>query len=162
MYKQSELKQLKTDFWNGFADYCNTIPRLAQRKQKFMLYNTRLKGTELKFDVQRHEVSVVLEINHTDYDRRIELFEHFKACRLLFEEVFGGMEVVYEPFFKLETGKEVSRIYVSSVSENDAGAEKGEKMDFHRRDDWQKFYQFMARNMMRLERIFNQAKQAME
>jgi hypothetical protein len=35
-------------------------------------------------------------------------------------------------------------------------------MDFHRRDDWQKFYQFMARNMMRLERIFNQAKQAME
>jgi hypothetical protein len=162
MYKQSELKQLKTDFWNGFADYCNTIPRLAQRKQKFMLYNTRLKGTELKFDVQRHEVSVVLEINHTDYDRRIELFEHFKACRLLFEEVFGGMEVVYEPFFKLETGKEVCRIYVSSVSENDAGAEKGEKMDFHRRDDWQKFYQFMARNMMRLERIFNQAKQAME
>lgn len=162
MYKQSELKQLKTDFWNGFADYCNTIPRLAQRKQKFMLYNTRLKGTELKFDVQRHEVSVVLEINHTDYDRRIELFEHFKACRLLFEEAFGGIEVVYEPFFKLETGKEVCRIYVSSVSENDASAEKGEKMDFHRRDDWQKFYQFMARNMMRLERIFNQAKQAME
>ena len=42
------------------------------------------------------------------------------------------------------------------------GLAKGEKMDFHRRDDWQKFYQFMARNMMRLERIFNQAKQAME
>ena len=162
MYKQSELKQLKTDFWNGFADYCNTIPRLAQRKQKFMLYNTRLKGTELKFDVQRHEVSVVLEINHMDYDRRIELFEHFKACRLLFEEAFDGLEVVYEPFFKLETGKEVCRIYVSSLSKDDVGDGKGEKMDFHRRDDWQQFYPFMARNMMRLERIFNQAKQALE
>lgn len=152
MYKQSELKQLKTDFWNGFADYCNTIPRLAQRKQKFMLYNTRLKGTELKFDVQRHEVSVVLEINHTDYDRRIELFEHFKACRLLFEESFGDMEVVYEPFYVLETGKEVCRIYVSMKQD----------VDFHRRDDWQIFYIFMARNMMKLERIFNQAKQALE
>ena len=148
MYKRDELKQLKTDFWNGFADYCNTIPRLAQRKQKFMLYNTRLKGTELKFDVQRHEVSVVLEINHTDYERRIELFEHFKACRMLFEEAFEGMEVVYE----LETGKEVCRIYIRLVDE----------MDFHRRDDWQKFYGFMARNMMRLERLFNQAKQALE
>ena len=152
MYKRDELKQLKTDFWNGFADYCNTIPRLAQRKQKFMLYNTRLKGTELKFDVQRHEVSVVLEINHTVYERRIELFEHFKACRMLFEEAFDGMEVVYEPFYKLETGKDVCRIYIRLADE----------MDFHRRDDWQKFYGFMARNMMRLERIFNQAKQALE
>ena len=152
MYKRDELKQLKTDFWNDFADYCNTIPRLVQRKQKFMLYNTRLKGTELKFDVQRHEVSVVLEINHTDYERRIELFEHFKACRMLFEEVFDGMEIVYEPFYKLETGKEVCRIYIRLDDE----------MDFHRRDDWQKFYGFMARNMMRLERIFNQAKQALE
>ena len=162
MYKYSELKQLKTDFWNGFADYCNTIPRLAQRKQKFMLYNTRLKGTELKFDVQRHEVSVVLEINHIDYERRIELFEHFKACRLLFEESFDGLEVVYEPFFKLETGKEVCRIYVSSLSKNTEDVEKVGRLDFHRRDDWQQFYQFMARNMMRLERIFNQAKQALE
>ena len=152
MYKRDELKQLKTDFWNGFADYCNTIPRLAQRKQKFMLYNTRLKGTELKFDVQRQEVAVVLEINHTDYERRIELFEHFKACRMLFEEAFDGMEVVYEPFYKLETGKDVCRIYIKLADE----------MDFHRRDDWQKFYGFMARNMMRLERIFNQAKQALE
>lgn len=152
MYKRDELKQLKTDFWNGFADYCNTIPRLVQRKQKFMLYNTRLKGTELKFDVQRHDVAVVLEINHTDYERRIELFEHFKACRMLFEEAFDGMEIVYEPFYKLETGKEVCRIYIRLDDE----------MDFHRRDDWQKFYQFMARNMMRLERIFNQAKQALE
>ena len=152
MYKRDELKQLKTDFWNGFVDYCNTIPRLAQRKQKFMLYNTRLKGTELKFDVQRHEVAVVLEINHTDYERRIELFEHFKACRMLFEEAFDGMEVVYEPFYKLETGKDVCRIYIRLADE----------MDFHRRDDWQKFYGFMARNMMRFERIFNQAKQALE
>ncbi len=153
MYKRDELKQLKTDFWNDFADYCNTIPRLVQRKQKFMLYNTRLKGTELKFDVQRHEVSVVLEINHTDYERRIELFEHFKACRILFEEAFDGMEIVYEPFYQLETGNDVCRIYIRL---ND------DEMDFHRRDDWQKFYQFMARNMMRLERIFNQAKQALE
>lgn len=152
MYKRDELKQLKTDFWNGFADYCNTIPRLAQRKQKFMLYNTRLKGTELKFDVQRYDVSIVLEINHTDYERRIELFEHFKACRLLFEESFGDMEVVYEPFYVLETGKEVCRIYVSMKQD----------VDFHRRDDWQIFYIFMARNMMKLERIFNQAKQAFE
>lgn len=152
MYKRDELKQLKTDFWNGFADYCNTIPRLAQRKQKFMLYNTRLKGTELKFDVQRYDVAIVLEINHTDYERRIELFEHFKACRLLFEESFGDMEVVYEPFYVLETGKEVCRIYVSMKQD----------VDFHRRDDWQIFYIFMARNMMKLERIFNQAKQALE
>ena len=152
-YKRDELKQLKTDFWNGFADYCNSIPRLAQRKQKFMLYNTRLKGTELKFDVERHRVAVVLEINHTDYERRIQLFEHFKACRILFDEAFDGEQMGYEPFFVLETGKEVCRIYLSSNIEG---------LDFHRRDDWSQFYIFMARNMMRLERVFNQAKQAVE
>ena len=158
-YKRDELKQLKTDFWNGFADYCNTIPRLAQRKQKFMLYNTRLKGTELKFAVERHSVAVVLEINHTDYERRIQLFEHFKACHLLFAEAFEGLDVVYEPFFVLETGKEVCRIYVSFAGMSDATTEP---IDYHRRTDWPQFYTFMARNMMRLERLFNQAKQAIE
>ena len=47
---------------------------------------------------------------------------------------------------------EVCRIYVSMKQD----------VDFHRRDDWQIFYIFMARNMMKLERIFNQAKQALE
>jgi hypothetical protein len=156
MYKRDELKQLKTDFWNGFADYCNTIPRLTNKKQKFLLYNTRLKGTELKFVVERHFVAVVLEVNHVNYERRIELFDHFKACRLLFEEAFDGMSVVYEPFYCLETGKEVCRIYVAM---GDLGGNNKE-LDFHRRDDWSRFYVFMARNMMRLERVFNQAKQA--
>ena len=72
---------------------------------------------------------------------------------MLFEDSFEGMEVVYEPFYQLETGKDVCRIYIQS---HIAG------LDFHRRTDWQQFYTFMARNMMRLERIFNQAKQALE
>ena len=63
------------------------------------------------------------------------------------------MEVIYEPFFVLETGKEVCRIYVASNLEG---------LDYHRRTDWPQFYTFMARNMMRLERLFNQAKQAIE
>ena len=60
MYSKEELKQLKKEFWEGFGTYCSLIPALKRRKSKFMLYNTKMKGVELKFDATRTGASVIL------------------------------------------------------------------------------------------------------
>ena len=149
MYSRDELKQLKREFWISFSDYCLTIPQLASRKSQFMLYNTKLKGVELKFDATRNGAFVIMEINHTDPDRRFELFEHAQACRLLFEQELGN-ELIWELCDMRPEGKEVSRIYIQKMG-----------MDMHRRDDWPQFYEFMAPMMLRMEKAFRAFKETL-
>ena len=149
MYSRDELKELKRNFWIAFSDYCTTIPQLASRKSQFMLYNTKLKGVELKFDATRHGAYVILEINHNDPDRRFELFEHAQACRLLFEEQLGN-ELVWELCYMRPEGKEVSRIYVQKLG-----------LDMHRPTDWSLFHEFMASNMLKMERAFRAFKETL-
>ena len=63
MYSKDELKQLKKEFWEGFGVFCSNHPVLGKRKSKFMLYNTKMKGVELKFDATREGAFVILELN---------------------------------------------------------------------------------------------------
>ena len=50
MYSKEELKELKMEFWEGFGLYCSLTPIFRRRKSKFMLYNTKMKGVEMKFN----------------------------------------------------------------------------------------------------------------
>ena len=88
MYSKEELKQLKKEFWEGFGTYCSEIPALKRRKSKFMLYNTKMKGVELKFDATRDGAFVILEINLHDAKARFEKYEQFEQYKSVMEKQF--------------------------------------------------------------------------
>ena len=88
MYTRDELKQLKKEFWEGFGTYCSEIPALKRRKSKFMLYNTKMKGVEMKFDATRDGAYVILEINLSDEQARLERYEQFEAYKSIMEKQF--------------------------------------------------------------------------
>ena len=150
MYKREELKQLKKEFWEGFGIYCSEVPSLKKRKSKFMLYNTKMKGVELKFDATREGASVIFEINHHDMLRRYELFEQFKVYKSTMEKHFPE-GLIWDVAFVRECGTEVSRIYTQK---------KG--IDIHRRIQWMDFYKFMAEEMLKLEKAFRLVKDRIE
>lgn len=150
MYNREELKQLKKEFWEGFGMYCSQIPALKNRKSKFMLYNTKMKGVELKFDANRKGASVILEINLSDEKARLDKFERFEKFKSLLEKDFpNGLIWDYE--FIRESGEKVSRIY-SFKSD----------LDIHRRIQWMEFYQFLSTEMLKLEKAFRTIKEAVE
>ncbi len=150
MYNREELKQLKKEFWEGFGMYCSQIPALKNRKSKFMLYNTKMKGIELKFDANRKGASVILEINLSDEKARLDKFEQFENFKSLLEKDFpNGLIWDYE--FIRESGEKVSRIY-SFKSD----------LDIHRRIQWMEFYQFLSTEMLKLEKAFRTIKEAVE
>ena len=64
MYSKDELRKLKTEFWESFAAYCEVQPYLRRRRKMWVLYNTKVKGVELKFDATRNGAFVILEVNH--------------------------------------------------------------------------------------------------
>ena len=75
MYSKEELKNLKLEFWESFAAFCEVQPYLRGRKKIWTLYDTKVKGVELKFDANRQGAYVILEVNHRSEDLRLEMFE---------------------------------------------------------------------------------------
>ena len=108
----------------------------------WVLYNTKVKGVELKFDVNRQGAYVILEVNHRQEEQRLEMLEKLTWYKENLETGFPE-GLIWDICYVRETGKEVARIYT-----------KKEGIDFHRREDWGEFFSFMAQQMYLLEGNF--------
>lgn len=142
MYSKDELKNLKLEFWESFAAFCEVQPYLRGRKKMWTLYDTKVKGVELKFDATREGAFVILEVNHRNEDARLEMFERLTWYKDTLEMDFPE-GLTWDICFVRDTGKQVARIYTSRPG-----------IDFHRRQDWGEFFSFMASQMYLLERNF--------
>ena len=142
MYSKDELKNLKLEFWESFAAFCEVQPYLRGRKKIWTLYDTKVKGVELKFDATREGAFVILEVNHRGEEARLEMFERLTWYKDTLEMDFPE-GVTWDICFVRDTGKQVARIYTSKSG-----------IDFHRRQDWGEFFSFMASQMYLLERNF--------
>ena len=141
MYKR-QLKNLKLEFWESFAAFCEVQPYLRGRKKIWTLYDTKVKGVELKFDATREGAFVILEVNHRGEEARLEMFERLTWYKDTLETDFPE-GLTWDICFVRDTGKQVARIYTSKSG-----------IDFHRRQDWGEFFSFMASQMYLLERNF--------
>lgn len=142
MYSKDELKNLKLEFWESFAAFCKVQPYLRRRKKIWTLYDTKVKGVELKFDATRNGAFVILEVNHKSEEARLEMFERLTWYKDTLEKDFPeGLS--WDICYVRDTGKQVARIYTSRSG-----------IDFHRRQDWGEFFSFMASQMYLLERNF--------
>lgn len=142
MYSKDELKNLKLEFWESFAAFCEVQPYLRGRKKTWVLYDTKVKGVELKFDATREGAFVILEVNHRSEEARLEMFERLTWYKDTLEMDFPE-GLTWDICFVRDTGKQVARIYTAKS-----------EIDFHRRQDWGEFFSFMASQMYLLERNF--------
>lgn len=142
MYSKEELKRLKLEFWENFAAYCEVQPYLRRRRKIWTLYNTKVKGVEMKFDANRKGAYVILEVNHRNEADRLEMFEKLTWYKEQIEQDLPE-ELIWDICFIRENGEQVARIYAAK-----------EGLDLHRRTDWGEMFSFMATKMYLLERNF--------
>lgn len=142
MYSKDELKRLKLEFWESFAAYCEVQPYLRRRRKIWTLYNTKVKGVEMKFDANRRGAYVILEVNHRNEADRLEMFEKLTWYKEQIEQDLPE-ELIWDICFIRENGEQVARIYAAK-----------EGLDLHRRTDWGEMFSFMATKMYLLERNF--------
>lgn len=146
MYSKEELKNLKQDFWESFSTFCSLQPYLKGRKKMWMLYDTKVKGAELKFEVEASGVAVLLEINHSSITRREEILEILRWNSKGMAKGFAE-RLQWEDCFTKPTGETVSRLYV-----------EGARLNFHNRSNWGEIFNSMAQDMYRLENNFKRLK----
>jgi len=147
MYSKEELKTLKKDFWEGFDTFCSYNKELGLRKKKWILYDTKVKGVDLKFDATREGAFVILEVNFRDKEERSLMFEKIKLYKTIIESHFD-QPLIWNDSFVREAGNEVCRIYVQKL-----------ELDIHRHIQWIDFYKFMAENMLKMESAFEEIKE---
>jgi hypothetical protein len=139
MYSKEETRQLNQDFWESFHNYTLYYSKQVSEPIDWMLYKTKIKGLELKFEVEPKWIAVVLEINHKNEERRLNYFSELEKYRNLIDEGFEA-RLNWEETFRLKEGKNVSRVYIGITEYN-----------FHSRDHWKEIFHFMATNMYRLQ-----------
>lgn len=149
MYSREEVKILKRNFWTGFDAFCAELPRFKIRKRKWILYNTKIKGVELKFDATRDGAYVIFELNHPKTSKRLEMFELMKKYKVVVDQFFADAE--WQEQFEKPCGTMVSRIY------RHLGG-----LDIHRQEQWPEFYPFLSREMCHCERMFKEMRELLQ
>ncbi len=150
MYTREEAKQLRKKFWTLFGQRCEIVPELAYRKKKWILYDTKISGLDLKFDVDRNKALVMIEVNHKNEDRRLEIFELLQSYKVILEDGFeNGLQ--WDFFVEREKGEEVCRVFVAK-----------DGLDIHRQNQWPEIYNFFIDNMLILERNFMEIRDVMK
>lgn len=139
MYNKNELRQLKQEFWETFNRYTQYYSKELGEPIEWMLYKTKIKGLELKFEVENNWVKVILEINSKNEDRRLLHFAELSKYHNLINIGFDD-RLFWEVSVHLSEGKTVSQIFCINNSYN-----------FHNKDHWNEIFRFMASNMYQLQ-----------
>jgi hypothetical protein len=100
----------------------------------------------MKFDASREGAFVILELNHSNETKRLEMLTLLEEYKAVFDSYFP--DAVWEILFVKPCGTPVSRIY-----------KQKKEVDIYRREQWQEFYSFLSREMNQLEKAFNELKE---
>jgi len=143
MYSIEEKKKLTEDFWKLFKRRCAVHPELKFKKKKWILHRTKIKGVALRFDINRKDAKVILELHNRSEKLRLKAFEILERYKVVVEEGFEN-GLIWEFYFERpDSGQEVCRIYTTLPD-----------VDIHRQNQWPDIYNFFIENMMQLEDNF--------
>ena len=150
MYSKEEIKELRLNFWQSFKSYCETQPVLNFKRKRWMLNETQVRGLALRFDVDRENAWVIMELQHKNEDRRLKTYEILERYKVVLEEGFAN-GLVWEFYHKREDNQqEVCRIYT-----------KLENVDWHNQEQWPDIYNFFIKNMLQMEENYLAVKEVL-
>jgi hypothetical protein len=148
MYSKDELKELHLSFWQNFKGYCETQSILNYKKKRWILNETQIRGVALRFELERENAKVILEIQNKHEDRRLQIFEILERYKVVVEEGFET-GLIWEFFHQREdNNQEVCRIFTQL-----------DNTDWHNQNQWTIIYDFFIKNMLQMEENFLMVKE---
>lgn len=151
VYTKEELNELNLRFWAEFRQFVQNHPDPYIRRKRWLLNDTGINGIAFRFDFDRQNAYVMIELQHKNEERRLTSFEILERYKVVLEEGFpDGLQ--WEFYHKrVDNGQEVCRIYHSLA-----------KVDFHRQNQWPDVFAFFATNMLKLEENFLMVKEVLK
>ena len=130
MFSREESRKLREEFWISFG---KSFPR------KWILYNTKINDFSFKFDFDTKKAAVSLDIEDSNLENRINHYEKLASLKsILIDEYLP--DAIYEDIHYLESGKEISRIYVELTG-----------VSIHNKNTWQQTMEYLNNQMIQFE-----------
>ena len=108
-----------------------------------MLHRTKVKDVAFRFEVNRENAKVILELGSRNEGLRLKAYEFLERYKVVMEEGFK-LGLNWEFFHEREDShKAVCRIYTQLNN-----------VDLHRQNQWPDIFNFFIENMSRLENNF--------
>jgi hypothetical protein len=112
------------------------------------LNETQIRGLTLRFELERENAKVILEIQNKQEDRRLQIFEILERYKVVVEEGFES-GLIWEFYHqRKDNNQEVCRIYTQL-----------ENIDWHNQNQWPDIYNFFIKNMLQMEENFLMVKE---
>jgi hypothetical protein len=144
MYSKEEAKALREEFWNRFKVIYSRRRTRKKLPGNWILSNTGIKALNLRFHVDRQVAQVGIDLETRNMDKRLELFRKLESVKKILEGTMGTA-MNWEIEYIRENRKSVSRIYVEKNG-----------VDIYDSSTWQDAYEFMYREMMKLEDFYRE------
>ncbi len=135
MYSKEETQKLKHEFWIAFAE---KYPR------NWILYDTKIKDFSFKFYVDNKKAQVLIDIENRNDEKRNAYFEKLESLKSILDSEFVK-DLVFEKNFTLESGKNISRIWVEKL-----------QVGFSNRNYWDTIFDFFNEKMDALEQFYQE------
>lgn len=102
MYSKEEAKKLRLEFWELFGKQCEVHPQLQNRKRKWLMHRTKIKGVALRFEAGRENAKVILELSHRNEELRLKAYkipERYKTGNNSDKKLFQRLKIIGIPAF---------------------------------------------------------------
>lgn len=110
-----------------------------------MLHRTKIPGVALRFEADRSNAKVLLELSQRNEDKRLKAFEILQKYKVVLEDGFPD-GLIWDFFHEREdSGQEVARIYTILPNVN-----------MFSQNHWPDIFNFFIGNMARMEENFLQ------
>lgn len=129
MFSREEAAKMRQEFWTSFG---KSFP------QKWILYNTKIKGFAFKFHFDTKKAQVRVEIDG-DVEHRLKYYEKMQSLQdILLNEYWS--DALFNDQFLQENDKEISCVFVEKIG-----------VCIHNRATWREAMEFLNEKMQKLE-----------
>lgn len=137
MFSKEEAKIIRKEFWTAFGRMSK-----AKKKRQWLLYNTKVKDLNLKFNADRGFCGVSIDIEFKNNMKRHLFFDAISSLKTVFDAEFKD-GLIWDKDYLLDNEKIISRIYYNL-----------EGVNIYKKSDWPKMFRFIFENMMSLEGLY--------
>jgi hypothetical protein len=110
MFTIEQKKELRVEFWLKFKAYSNKRKLKAGKQGKWIMDQTGIKQLKLKFHFDENTAWAGIEVDTTNLDKRIVLFDKLEQLKALLSKAVP-YELTWELEAEINPQKTVSRIY---------------------------------------------------
>lgn len=133
MFSKKDSKLIRQEFWTSFG---------KQFPRKWLLYDTKIKGLQLKFTFTNELAMVSLDLTSSDDILRAYYFEKLRSLEQILKSEYLP-DIIFESSYPLPEGKIISRVYTEL-----------KEVNIHRKKDWPPVMIFFEDRMSLLEGFF--------